>query len=87
MDALVWFKSDPDLVMVGSEFDRPAVIDALAREGITVQFDPPPGWLNATLHRESDGWIYVVWVALGLGLDRRQQQAHFLPSAGYGLVT
>ncbi|MCH9731742.1 MAG: hypothetical protein K0U84_19030 [Actinomycetia bacterium] len=62
-------RTDPDLVMVGSEFDRPAVIDTLAREGVTIPFDPSPGWLNATLHRESDGWIHVVWVGRIAGLN------------------
>lgn len=62
-------RTDPDLVMVGSEFDRPAVTEALVRDGITVPFDPTPGWLNATLHRESDGWIHVVWVGRIAGLN------------------
>ncbi len=62
-------RTDPDLVIVGSEFDRPAVIDALIREGIALPFDPTPGWLNATLHRESDGWIHVVWVGRIAGLN------------------
>lgn len=55
--------------MVGSEFDRPAVIEALAREGINLPFDPTPGWLNATLQRDSAGWIYVVWVGRIAGLN------------------
>lgn len=62
-------RTDPDLVVVRSEFDRPAVIEALVLEGIAVPFDPAPGWLNATLHRESDGWIHVVWVGRIAGLN------------------
>lgn len=62
-------RTDPDLVIVGSEFDRPAVVEALARAGIVVPFDLTPGWLNATLYRESDGWIHVVWVGRIAGIS------------------
>ena len=60
--------SHPDLVLVGSEFDRPAVIDALARKGITAPFDPTPGWLNASVEVE-DGWIHVAWRGRIAGLN------------------
>ncbi|MFA5707784.1 hypothetical protein [Mycolicibacterium sp.] len=62
-------RTNPDLVMVGSEFDRPAVIEALTREGIALPFDPAPGWLNASFHPDSSGWIYVVWVGRIAGLN------------------
>ncbi|MFF0817772.1 hypothetical protein ACFYVR_21800 [Rhodococcus sp. NPDC003318] len=59
----------PDLVVVGNEFDRPAVIEALDREGFDPPFDPTPGWLNASLHRDSDGWIHVVWIGRIAGMN------------------
>lgn len=61
-------RSQPELVLVGNEFDRPAVIDALAREGIARPFDPAPGWLNASVQLE-DGWILVVWRGRIAGLN------------------
>jgi hypothetical protein len=61
-------RSQPELVLVGSEFDRPAVIDALAREGIARPFDPAPGWLNASVQLE-DGWILVAWRGRIAGLN------------------
>lgn len=62
-------RTHPELVMVGSEFDRPAVIEALAREGIALPFDPAPGWLNASLRHELTGWIHVVWAGRVAGLN------------------
>jgi hypothetical protein len=61
-------RTRPELVMVGNEFDRPAVVEALAREGISVAFDPTPGWLNASLQPES-GSILVVWVGRIAGIN------------------
>jgi hypothetical protein len=62
-------RSQPDLVLVGSEFDRPAVIDALAREGIAMPFDPAPGWLNASVELEDGRWIHVAWRGRIAGLN------------------
>ena len=63
----VW--THPELVSVGSEFDRPAVIETLAREGITLPFDPTPGWLNASLQPESGVWIHVAWLGRITGMN------------------
>jgi len=62
-------KSQPDLVLVGNEFDRPAVIEALAREGIAAPFDPAPGWLNASVEPEDGRWIHVAWRGRIAGLN------------------
>ena len=62
-------RTHPELIMVGSEFDRPAVIETLAREGITLPFDPTPGWLNTSLQPESGVWILVVWLGRIAGLN------------------
>ena len=62
-------KSQPDLVLVGNEFDRPAVIEALAREGIATPFDPAPGWLNASVEPKDGRWIHVAWRGRIAGLN------------------
>lgn len=70
-------RTNPDLVKVGSEFDRPAVVEALAREGIKVPFDPTPGWLNASLELDSGAWIHVFWVGRISGLNVEPYLASF----------
>ncbi|MEB3065668.1 hypothetical protein [[Mycobacterium] zoologicum] len=66
---LAALSADGEVHFTATMSDRPAVIEALAREGIALPFDPTPGWLNATLHRDSDGWIHVVWVGRIAGLN------------------
>jgi hypothetical protein len=70
-------RTHPDLVMVGSEYDRHAVIEALSREGIALPFDPTPGWLNAALRPESGAWIHVVWAGRIAGLNVEPTLASF----------
>jgi len=66
-----------NLVKVGSEFDRPAVIEALTREGINVAFDPTPGWLNASLEVKDGREIRVRWVGRVAGLNVEPLLASF----------
>ncbi|MBX7134081.1 MAG: hypothetical protein K1X67_15515 [Fimbriimonadaceae bacterium] len=70
-------RTNPDLVEVGSEFDRPAVVAALAQAGIKVPFDPTPGWLNASLELESGAWIHVFWVGRISGINVEPYLASF----------
>ena len=70
-------RTHPNFLEIRSEFDRPAVIEALAREGINLPFDPTPGWLNASLVLDAGAWIHVVWIGRIAGLNVEPYLASF----------
>lgn len=70
-------RTHPHFLKIRSEFDRPAVIEALAREGIYLPFDPAPGWLDASLVLDSGAWIHVVWIGRIAGLNVEPYLASF----------
>ncbi|WP_287042304.1 hypothetical protein [Mycobacterium sp.] len=53
--------SDVEVLVLATEFDRPAAIEAFASVGIHLPFDPTPGWLNASVEPGRHGWLVVVW--------------------------
>jgi hypothetical protein len=42
-------RSYAPLLVLANEYDRLAVIEALADAGVELPFDPTPGWLNASV--------------------------------------
>jgi hypothetical protein len=70
-------RTHPEFLKLYDELDRPAVIEALAREGIKFPFDPTPGWLNASLVLDSGAWVHVVWIGRIAGLNVEPYLASF----------
>lgn len=66
-----------DFLLLADEFDRPAAIAALAREGIAVAFDPTPGWLNALVEPGLHGWLNVYWSGNIAGLNLKPELGRF----------
>lgn len=66
-----------DFLLLANEFDRPAAVKALAREGIDIPFEPSPGWLNASVEPGIHGWLDVYWSGNIAGLNLRPRLATF----------
>jgi hypothetical protein len=66
-----------DFLVLADEFDRSAAVEALAREGIDLPFDPSPGWLNASVKPGLHGWLVVEWSGTVSGLNLRPHLAGF----------
>lgn len=70
-------RDDLELLLLGSEFDRPAAISALATAGYVLPFDPSPGWLNASVVPSRRGWLAVVRRFVVAGMDFDLELARF----------
>lgn len=64
-------------LLLANELDRPAAVEALAREGIVIPFDPSPGWLNASVEPGLHGWLDVYWSGNLVGLELKPRLATF----------
>lgn len=71
-----------DFLLLADEFDRPAAVEALAREGIDLPYDPVLGWLNASVEPGLHGWLDVYWSGRIVGLDLKPRLATFNIDAG-----
>jgi hypothetical protein len=66
-----------DVLVLATEFDRPAATEAFANVGIHLPFDPTPGWLNASIEPCRHGWLVVAWRRAISGLFFEPKLAHF----------
>lgn len=64
-------------LLMANEFDRPAAVEALSREGIDLPVDESPGWLNASVEPGLHGWLDVYWSGNVAGLNLKPRLATF----------
>ncbi|UXA15809.1 hypothetical protein KXD97_32680 (plasmid) [Mycobacterium sp. SMC-8] len=50
-----------DVLVLACEHDRPAAVAAFEKVGITLPFDPAPGWLDAVVEPGVHGQLDITW--------------------------
>jgi hypothetical protein len=66
-----------DVLVLASEYDRPAAVTAYADVGIELAFDPTPGWLDAAVEPGRHGWLVVTWRGAVRGVRVELELANF----------